>query len=164
MALISALAALGEPRLSTDRSEYAGSRSLLSCLGALPTIGAVLISALSLHSDSWFYYRSPEQTSVRVSAGILLGIALLAAAIAVLLTDGSRSWAAALAVNSMPWLLLFYTAATLGTSTVEPRQDFALLAAVAALATLAGVAAVSLGRRSESRRSQSARNSVASSE
>jgi hypothetical protein len=153
-ALIAALAALGEPQLPNS-----GARGLSISLGALPAIGAALISALSLHADSWFFYRSPDQIILWFSAGILLGIGLLANAIAVLLSGGSRAWATALAVNSMPWLLLFYFDSARGYDTVLPLGVVVLVVAVIGAATLIGIIAVTVNRRS-----QAARNSLASSE
>ncbi|WBQ05382.1 hypothetical protein [Kribbella sp. CA-293567] len=176
-ALIAALAALGEPRWpnawSADSAidgarEPAGhsgdpgrarSRGLVIFLGALPTIGALPIGASALNTDSWFFYRSPDQLLLWFSAGILLGIGLLAIAVTVLLSGGSRAWATALAVNSMPWLLLFYFDSLRGYDTVLPLGVVIVLVAVIGAATLIGIVAITV-----SRRSQSARNSVASSE
>ncbi|WP_433013118.1 hypothetical protein [Kribbella sp. CA-294648] len=139
LAAICVLVVAGEPRRPD------GHRGAVLLLGAIPTVGVVLVSASSLQTEPWFYYRSPEQISVRVSGGILLGIGLLVIAI-VLLIGGSRVWATALAVNSVPWLLLTYYTPTLGG--VDALVGGAgLLAAVIGAALAAGITAVTIGRR-----------------
>lgn len=152
VAVVCALATVGVPRLPR------GSRGPVVLLGLIPTIGAVLVTAASLGPEPWFYYRLADQTSVRINGGILLGIGLMVIAV-VLLIGGSRVWAAALAVNSMPWLLLVSLDLQLRGFAVLPMGGIGLLAVVIVVALLAGMTAVTI-----SRRLQPAENSVARSE
>ena len=116
------------------------------------------MTALTIQPEPWFFYRLPDEVALRVIGGGLLGIALLVVAV-VLLIGGSRVWAAALAVNSLPWLMLLSFVPFLGDASVLPMSGAVLLAMVIALALLVGMAAVTLNRRF-----QPARNSVSRSE
>ncbi|WP_328331728.1 hypothetical protein OHA70_12180 [Kribbella sp. NBC_00382] len=170
-AVIATLAAAGHPA----RSKSAGtsptprrSRGRFALLVASPSIGAVLMTALSVQSDHWFFYREPGQDSLRVGLGVLLGTALIVVAV-VLLLAGHRSWGAALAINSVPWLLLFYlnglvggawtSDGPLGVVSSMPFGGIGVLLAVVLSALVAGRIAVRINRRR-----QPAGNSVASSE
>lgn len=151
-AVIGALATIGEPLRPR------GSRGLFALLAAAPSIGTVTVTALTIQPEPWFFYRLPDEVALRVIGGGLLGIALLVVAV-VLLIGGSRVWAAALAVNSLPWLMLLSFVPFLGDTSVLPTSGAVLLAMVIALALLVGMAAVTLNRRF-----QPARNSVSRSE
>ena len=157
-AVIGVLAAVGEPRAPR------GSRGLFALLAASPSVAAVFVTALSLQPEPWFFYRHYDQNSLRFSLGILLGTTLLVIAV-VLLLAGHRAWGAALAINSVPWLPLFYLDPLLGgVSSLPvgslPMGGFSLLLAVAVSALLAGLIVVRISRR----RQAEAGNSVASSE
>lgn len=149
-AALCALVAVGEP------VPPRGSRSLFVLLAAVPTAGAVLVTALSLGPDTWYYYRLPDQIAVRTSGGILVGIGLMVIAI-VLLVGGYRSWARAIAVNSVPWLLLFSSDPLLSGFAVLPMGGLGLLVAVIGLALLAGIGVVTVGRRLQPARNSAVR-------
>lgn len=151
-ALIGALAAIGEPLRPR------GSRGLFVVLAAAPSLGAVLVTALNLGPEPWFFYRLHDQVALRFIGGGLLGIALLVVAV-VMLIGGSRVWATALAVNSLPWLILLSYVPFLGGVSVLPMAGAGLLGTVIAAALLIGLAAVTLNRRF-----QPTRNSVSRSE
>jgi hypothetical protein len=151
-AVIGALAAVGEPR------RPGGSRRLFALIAAGPSLGAVILMAPAIQPEPWFFYRLHDQVALRIGAGILLGIALVVIAV-VLLVGGDRAWAAALAVNSVPWLLLFSLAPWVGGISASSTRAAGLLAAVIVVALLAGLTALAL-----SRRGQPAMNSGASSE
>lgn len=140
IALLSALASLGHPHPPR------GSRKLFVFLAAIPTIGAVCVTALSLGPEPWFFYRLPDQVSLRISGGILLGIALAVIAV-VLLLGGNRHWASPVAANAVPWLLLFNLDPSLGTIAHWPTGDARLLAAVIILALLTGLTATTFTRQ-----------------
>ncbi|MEU4390899.1 hypothetical protein [Kribbella sp. NPDC023855] len=152
LAVIGALAAVGEPLRPR------ASRGLFALLAAGPSLGAVLVTALTLGPEPWFFYRMPDQVALRFVGGGLLGIALLVVAV-VLMIGGSRVWAAALAVNSLPWLTLLAYVPFLGGVSGLPMAGAGLLATVIAAALLIGTAAVTLDRRL-----QPTRNSVSRSE
>jgi hypothetical protein len=164
-ALIATLAAVGLPtRSKTVRTSPApgtsraprGGRGRFALLAACPSIGAVLVTALSIQSESWFFYRLPDQTSLRIGLGILLGTALIVVAV-VLLLAGHRAWGAALAINSVPWLLLFYLDALvngawpsggpLGVVGTMPLGGLGVLLVVVLSALVAGRLAVRINRR-----------------
>jgi hypothetical protein len=123
---------------------------------AIPTVGAVCVTALSLGPEPWFFYRSPDQMSLRVSGGILLGIALAVIAV-VLMLGGNRQWASAIAANAVPWLLLFSLDPRLGSIAYWPLGDARLLAAVIVVALLIGLTATAVTRL-QPRRSSLARS------
>ncbi|GAA0935531.1 hypothetical protein GCM10009554_22350 [Kribbella koreensis] len=161
-AVIATLAAAGVPtRSMTSRGRFA-------VLVACPSMGAVLVTALSLYPDNWFFYRLPDQQSLRIGLGVLLGTALIVIAI-VLLLAGHRAWGAALAINSVPWLLMFYldplgsgtwaSSGPLGVVSSMPLGGLGVLLLVMLAALAAGLIAVRINRRP-----QPAANSVASSE
>jgi hypothetical protein len=152
VAVLSVLASIGDPLPPR------GSRGLFTLLAATPTVGAVLVTALSLGPEPWFYYRHPDQTALRISGGILLGIGLTVIAV-VLLAGGRRVWSSALAVNAVPWLLLFVLDPLLANISYWPMGGAGLLAAVILTGLLIGLTAVFL-----SRRPQPSRSSLASSE
>jgi hypothetical protein len=173
-AVIAALAGVGTPTRSkasqtphTSRTP-GGSHGRFALLAACPAIGAVLVTALSIQSEHWFFYRQPDQDSLRVGLGVLLGTALIVVAV-VLLLAGHRAWGAALAINSVPWLLLSYFNAAvggawtsdgpLGVVSSMPLGGLGVLLVVALSALVAGRIAVRINRRS-----QPTVNSVASSE
>ncbi|MFI5710384.1 hypothetical protein [Kribbella sp. NPDC051620] len=166
-AAIATLATAGTSTPHTSRA-VRGSRGWFALLAACPSIGAVLVTALSIQPEPWFFYRLPDQESLRVGLGILLGTALIVLAV-VLLFAGHRAWGAALAINSVPWLLLFYfNAALSGAWTADgplgvvgtmPLGGLGVLLAVMLSALVAGLIAVRINRRP-----QPAGNSVASSE
>lgn len=152
VAALGGLASLGTPRPPRD------SRALLALMAAVPTGAALFLTARSLGHESWFYYRSPYQEALRANGGMLLGIALAVIAI-VLVIGGRRTWAAAIAANSMPWLLLSYVDLRRGGVGQLSSNGVGLLATVVALALLLGLIAIRI-----SRRRQPAGNSVASTE
>lgn len=151
--VIGLLAAVGEPR--TPR----GSRGLFALLVASPAVTAVTSTALSLQPEPWYFYRLPDQITLRISLGIVLGATLGVLAV-VLLVAGHRAWGAALAINSLPWLPLFVYAPLLRHADALLAGSFSLMLAVAVSALLAGLIAVRISRR----RQPEAGNSVASSE
>lgn len=138
--MIGALAATGQPLLPRSSS-----RGLFALLAAGPTIAAMLVLAPSLGPEPWFYYRLPDQVSLRIGLGILLGTGLIVLA-TVLLIAGHRVWGAALAVNSSPWLLLFALDPTVQGLGTTPVGGLGLLALVIMAASLAGVILVRISR------------------
>ncbi|WP_410792272.1 hypothetical protein [Kribbella sp. C-35] len=141
--MVGALAATGEPRRPRSSS-----RGLFALLAAGPTIAAILILAPSLGPEPWFYYRLPDQISLRIGLGILLGTGLIVLA-TVLLIAGHRIWGAALAVNSAPWLLLFALDPTVRGVGAGPVGGLSLLALVITAALLAGLIVVRISRHRE---------------
>ncbi|MDX6263789.1 MAG: hypothetical protein QOH84_5477 [Kribbellaceae bacterium] len=155
-------------RLRRGSRAHLGPRGRFALLAASPTIGAVLVTALSLRPEPWLFYRLPDQDSLRIGLGILLGTALIVVAV-VLLLAGHRASGAALAINSVPWLLLFYldplvggawpADGPLGVVSSMPLGGLGVLLVVVLSALVAGRIAVRINRRR-----QLAGNSVARSE
>jgi hypothetical protein len=152
---------------SISRAPRSG-RGRFALLAACPSIGAVLVTALSIQPEPWFFYRLPDQNALRLGLGTLLGTALIVVAV-VLLLAGHRAWGAALALNSVPWLLLFSldplvsgawpTGGPLGVVGTMPLGGLGVLLVVMLSALVAGRIAIRINRRR-----QSAVNSVARSE
>ncbi|TCC33152.1 hypothetical protein [Kribbella speibonae] len=150
--MVAALAATGEP--VPPRSS---SRGLFALLTAGPTIAAILVLASSLGPEPWFFYRLPDQVSLRIALGILLGTGLIVLA-AVLLIAGHRTWGTALAVNSAPWLLLFALDPTVRGVGAAPISGPSLLALVVAAALLTGLLVI---RRQASKPTDTPSQSIA---
>ncbi|WP_350274408.1 hypothetical protein [Kribbella sp. HUAS MG21] len=119
------------------------SRRLFLTLAAVPTAVALFLTGRSLGPDPWLFYRHPDQVELRTSGGVLVGIALAVVA-AVLLTAGRRAWAAAFAVNAVPWLFLYYSS-RLTHSTFLLSAPVVIGVVVAAMLT--GLSAVIVSRR-----------------
>lgn len=100
--------------------------------------------ATRLGPEPWFFYRQPDQVELRTSGGVLMGVALTAVAV-VLLVAGHRASAAAFAANAVPWLLLYASRLTHASSLLSAP----VLVGVVVTAMLTTLSAVILRRRIE---------------
>ncbi len=130
LAVVCFLAAAGAP-VPPRRS-----RRLFGVLTAAATIVAIVVTATSLGSNHWFFYRMWDSVETRLHLGILLGVALAVIAV-VLLAGKRRLWAAAFAANALPWLLLFYVQPMPAFREVAPLDAVLVLAVVALAAVTA---------------------------